>query len=132
MNMKKIILAATTLILACTLSTGFAAPSQDLNIQSEKVYLNKNETNAIKFNNKNGRYSVVGMYYTKKTKTLGTWRGKKCQAQGKSQLSCKFKSSHRQKGIITFVVNSDGTLKSSIKFQHQKLPSKKHTWHIAN
>ena len=130
--MKKIILGTTTFIMASTLSTGFAAPSQDLNIQPEKVYLSKNETNAIKFNITDKQYTVVGLYYGKANKTLGTWTGKKCQAQGKSLLSCKFKSSHRQKGIITFLVNSDGTLKSSIKFQNQKLPSKKHTWHIAN
>ena len=127
--MKKIILAATTLILASTLSNGFAA--SDLSIQTEKLYISKNETNAIKFNNKNGRYSVVGLYYAKKTKTLGTWRGENCNYDDyASTLACNFKSTDNRKGTITFRNHQDH-LSSITVYINKSLPNKTHTWHEA-
>jgi len=131
MNMKKIILAATTFIMASTLSTGFAAPSQALDIQTDKLYLSKGQTNAIKFNKKGGKYTVVGLYLGKTSKTLGTWTAKKCDSSKSKMLTCKFKSSHHQNGFITFVANEDGSLQSSIKSKKSKLPPKTHIWRIA-
>ena len=71
MNIKKVTLATTAIIIAGTLSTSFAATP--IKIQTEKVYVSENATNAIKFNLRDDKYTVVGLYLGKEG-YLGTWK----------------------------------------------------------
>ena len=125
MNIKKVTLATTALIIAGTLSTSFAATP--LNIQTKKVYVSKNATNAIKFNLKDDKYTVVGLYLAKKG-NLGTWAGKKCVVKSSSNLICKFKSSHGRQGMISFTETKDGSLQSTLQYKRQGKETESHKW----
>ncbi|MBV53724.1 MAG: hypothetical protein CL816_06685 [Coxiellaceae bacterium] len=130
MNIKKVTLATTALIIAGTLSTSFAATP--LNIQTEKVYVSENATNAIKFNLKDENYTVVGLYLGKR-ENLGTWTGKKCEVKSSSRLICQFKSSHGRQGMISFTETKDGSLQSTLQYKRKGKETESHrwTWHSA-
>ena len=125
MNIKKVTLATTALIIAGTLSTSFAATP--LNIQTKKVYVSKNATNAIKFNLKDDKYTVVGLYLGKEA-YLGTWTGSNCKAINSSQLTCTFKSSHGRKGTISFTAAKDDSLQSTLQYKRQGKETESHKW----
>ena len=124
MNMKKIILAATTLILASTLTTGFA-----LDVDTNAVYISRNSTNALKLSMKRNQYVAAGIYETK-AGDVGFWKANRCIEDKKSrQLSCAFKSSDR-KGTITFNINN-GRLSSQTVYNNKKHSTEVHSWRIA-
>lgn len=130
MNVKKIILAATTLIMATTLPNSFADSNQVTGIQTEKVYVSEYDTNAIKFNLRDKNYTVVGLYLGK-DEYLGTWTGSNCKASNSSQLTCTFKSSHGREGTISFVAKDD-SLRSTLKYNHLDNETKEetHNWQL--
>ena len=125
MNIKKVTLATTALIIAGTLSTSFAATP--LNIQTEKVYVSENATNAIKFNLKDENYTVVGFYLGKR-RNLGTWTGKECKVTNPSILTCKFKSSHGRQGTISFTAAKDDSLQSTLQYKRKGKETQSHKW----
>ena len=125
MNIKIVTLATTALIIAGTLSTSFAATP--LNIQTKKVYVSKNATNAIKFNLKDDKYTVVGLYLGKGG-YLGTWTGKKCEVKSSSRLICTFKSSHGRQGMISFTETKDGSLRSTLQYKRKGKEKQLHKW----
>ncbi len=123
----KIKLLLTFAAVSCSLifsATSFAAKdsSQKIDGQSpflslekykritRNTYINKKNTNAIKFGLKNHQISVVGLYVTKQG-DLGHWSSKRCELY-KNTLTCQYIGSHTP-GEITFRWNDNGTLVSN-------------------
>ena len=123
----KLKLLLTFAAVSCSLvfsATSFAARdlSQKIDSQSpfsslekykritRNTYINKKNTNAIKFGLKNQQISVVGLYVTKEGE-LGHWSSTQCKLS-ENTLTCRYIGAHTP-GEITFTWKDKGTLVSN-------------------
>lgn len=127
MNVKKITLTATTLIIASALSTGVMAQDTLSAITDKGVaFGNKKGSNVVKFFKNRNKTYAAGIYMTKK-RVPGTWTAT-CITKKEKTLVCQYTTNEQNTGIITFDLSDRKVLKST-HLQSNKKVNGEITWH---
>ena len=126
MNVKKIILAASTLIMVSTLSTGVMAKDTVNTITHKEVaFGNDKGSNFLKFFKKGKTIYVAGIYMQKDGKP-GTWMGR-CNNTKEPKLTCNYITNKQKTGTINFDLSNPKKLTSKYSQSNEK-DGKKLTW----